>query len=61
MKRLFKIIIFFICIFFIGIYISIKSINTFFSNEDESIETVTSSPTILKKAAQVKIFNFINN
>jgi uncharacterized protein YneF (UPF0154 family) len=52
MKRLYKIIIFFIAIFFIGIYISIKSINTFFSEED-SIETVSSTPKILNKVVNV--------
>jgi hypothetical protein len=40
MKRLYKIIIFFLVIFLLGIYISVKSINTSFSSEDNTIETV---------------------
>ena len=47
MKRLYKIIIFFLIIFGIGIYFTVKSINTSFSSEDE-IETVSAKPQLLK-------------
>jgi hypothetical protein len=47
MKRLYKIIIFFIFIFGIGIYFTIKSINNTFLSDD-TVETVTISPSILK-------------
>ncbi len=52
MKRLYKIIILFLIIFFIGIYFSIKSINSSFPSED-TVEAVTFSPKILKQATQV--------
>lgn len=60
MKRLYKIIILFLVIFFIGIYFTIKSINNYFPSED-SIETVAFYPKILKQATQVSFINFINN
>ena len=47
MKRLYKIIIFFLIIFGIGIYYTVKSINNSFLNED-SVEAITVSPSILK-------------
>jgi len=47
MKRLYKIIFFFLLIFFIGIYFTVRSINNSFSSEDR-IETVSTTPTILK-------------
>ncbi len=40
MKRLYKIIILFLIIFFIGIFFTVKSINNSFTSED-SIETVS--------------------
>ena len=53
MKRLYKIIIFFLFIFLIGIYFTIKSINNSF-RADDNIEIVTYTPKILKLAGQVK-------
>lgn len=47
MKRLYKIIFLFLVIFFIGIYITVNSINNSFSSED-TIETVDTNPRILK-------------
>jgi len=47
MKRLYKIIIFFLIIFGIGIYFTVKGINNSFLSED-TVETVTVSPSILK-------------
>jgi len=47
MKRLYKIIIFFLIIFGIGIYFTVKSINNSFLN-DNTVETVSVSPSILK-------------
>ncbi len=52
MKRLYKIIILFFFIFFIGIYFTIKSINNSFSSED-NIETVTATPNLLKLSLKV--------
>jgi len=52
MKRLYKIIIFFFLIFFIGIYFTVKSINNSFTSEDH-IETVSTSPTILKLSIKI--------
>lgn len=60
MKRLYKIIILFLIIFFIGIYFTIKSINNYFPSED-TVETIAFSPKILKQTTQVLIINFINN
>ena len=51
MKRLYKIIIFFLLIFFIGVYVSIKSINRSFSVNYK--ETVVTSYSILKQVSQV--------
>jgi len=47
MKRLYKIIILFLLIFFIGIFFTVKSINSSFASED-SIETVTLPTNVLK-------------
>ena len=47
MKRLYKIIIFFMLIFLVGILLTIESINTTFSSEDP-IETVSLPSTALK-------------
>lgn len=52
MKRLYKIIIFFFLIFLIGIYFTVKSINNSFTSEDH-IETVSTSPTILKLSIKI--------
>ena len=60
MKRLYKIIILFLIIFFIGIYFTIRSINNYFPSES-TIETVAFSPKVLKQATQVLVINFINN
>lgn len=43
MKRLYIIISLFVIIFFSGIFITLKSINTYFSSES-SIETVSATP-----------------
>lgn len=47
MKRLYKIIILFLLIFFIGIFFTIKSINSSFST-DTAVETVSIPSTISK-------------
>jgi hypothetical protein len=60
MKRLYKIITFFIFIFLIGIYISVKSINTYFTSEDSN-ETIIVSTKNLKEVSKVLVINFINN
>ena len=60
MKRLYKITILFFIIFLIGIYISIKSINNYFTSEDE-IETISVIPNTTNNASQVLVINFINN
>jgi hypothetical protein len=52
MKRLYKIIFLFLFIFFIGIYFTIKSINNSFVSED-SIETVTTTPAVLKLSIKI--------
>jgi hypothetical protein len=52
MKRLYKIIFLFFVIFFIGIYFTVKSINNSFSSE-ESIETVTINPPLLKLSMKI--------
>lgn len=52
MKRLYKISIFFFLIFLIGIYFTVKSINNSFTSEDR-IETVSTSPTILKLSIKI--------
>jgi len=52
MKRLYKIIFLFFIIFFIGIYFTVKSINNSFTSE-ENIETVTSSPKVLKLSIKI--------
>jgi hypothetical protein len=46
MKRLYKIIILFFIIFGIGIYFTIRSINSTFSSE-EKVETVSATPTLI--------------
>ena len=51
MKRLYKIIILFLIIFFLGIFISIKSINKSFSNNN--IETVSINPSLLNKTVKI--------
>ena len=60
MKRLYKITVLFFIIFLIGIYVSVKSINSYFSSE-ESIETISITPNTINKASQVLVINFINN
>ncbi len=52
MKRLYKIIILFLIIFFAGIYFTVKSINNSFSS-DETIETVTPNSTLLKLSIKI--------
>ena len=52
MKRLYKIIILFFFIFLAGIYFTVKSINNSFTSE-ETIETVTSSPKVLKLSIKI--------
>ena len=52
MKRLYKIIIFFLLIFFIGIYFTVRSINNSFTSEDR-IETVTTTSAILKLSIKI--------
>lgn len=52
MKRLYKIVIFFFFIFFIGIYVSVKSIDNSFSID--STETVVTSYSLLKHVSQVR-------
>ena len=47
MKRLYKIIILFLLIFFIGIFYTVKSINSYFTSKD-SVETVSLTSTIHK-------------
>ena len=51
MKRLYKIIILFLIIFFIGIYFTIQSINNSFPSEDNT-ETVALSPKLLNEVYQ---------
>ena len=46
MKRLYKIIIFFVIIFCIGIYFTIQSINNSFQSEDTT-ETIALSPSLI--------------
>jgi len=52
MKRLYKIILLFLVIFFVGIYFTMKSINNSFSSEND-IETVTSTPSLLKLSLKI--------
>ena len=47
MKPLYKIIILFLLIFFIGIYFTVNSINTYFASKD-CIEIVTLPTQVLK-------------
>lgn len=51
MKRLYKIILLFLVIFFIGIYFTIQSINNSFPSEDNT-ETIALSPKLLKEVYQ---------
>ncbi|WP_176461211.1 hypothetical protein [Lutibacter agarilyticus] len=52
MKRLYKIIVLFVIIFIVGIFLSIKTINSSFSSEDH-IETVSLPSTALKLSIQL--------
>ena len=52
MKRLYKIIVLFLVIFFVGIYFTMKSINNSFSSEND-IETVTATPSLLKLSLKI--------
>ena len=52
MKRLYKITILFLLIFFIGIFFTIKSINNSFTTEDK-VETVSLPSTIHKLSVKV--------
>jgi len=52
MKRLYKIILLFLVIFFVGIYFTMKSINNSFSSEND-IETVTATPSLLKLSLKI--------
>jgi len=52
MKRLYKIIILFLLIFFIGIFFTVKSINSSFASED-TVETVSLPSTIHKLSVKV--------
>lgn len=47
MKRLYKIIILFFIIFFIGIYLTVKSINNSFVSED-TVEVTDHTPNLFK-------------
>ena len=51
MKRLYKIIVLFLIIFFIGIYFTIQSINSSFPSEDNT-ETIAFSPKMLERVSQ---------
>ena len=52
MKRLYKIIILFLIIFFVGILFTVKSINNSFSSDD-TIETVTLNSNLLKLSIKI--------
>jgi len=52
MKRLYFIIILFIVIFFSGIFLTMTSINNYFSSINE-IETVSVNPIILKQSIKI--------
>lgn len=52
MKRLYKIILLFFVIFFIGIYFTVKSINNSFTSE-ETIETVNLNRPLLKLSIKI--------
>ena len=53
MKRLYKIILLFLCIFFIGIFIAIKTIDNSFTTTEE-VETVKSQPRLLNLSIKLK-------
>lgn len=60
MKRLYKIATFFMLIFSIGIYVSIKNINSFFSTHKTSEPSLVTKK-LITKSTKVLVINFINN
>jgi len=52
MKRLYKIIILFFVIFFIGVILTVKSINNSLTSED-SVEVVDTTSAILKLSTKM--------
>lgn len=52
MKRLYIIISLFILIFFVGIFFTIKSINTYFSSK-ENVEIVSITPKNLERSVKI--------
>ncbi len=52
MKRLYKLIFLFFIIFFIGIFLTVRSINNSFSSSDE-IETVSSQTQLINLSIKI--------